>query len=288
MAVLYINKIHGLPDLDLQLEINGTNVTATLYSANDLGGYFNYPAGIEYAVSAGGTGFTINSGAFSYSTSGEIIKVQSGTIGTGNLTVTGTCLGSDPGCFSSDDTGNPLYNSGKSSDIDASKLTVYSVADSYLATNLDETLIVEYTGLSTPPSFLGFTGDYIENPMSASVSLGTGTFQSFSVKPKATSGGEIIITFSKDYTGWTFTDRQLLMTYQGCDGGSGEQPIYLELTITTTDGSATNTYPIKIGGTSWTNTGSWERTVPYTNTYSANRPCVMYTNVGGTWERGYP
>ena len=64
MSILYINKAHGLPDLDLELTISGTSVTAKLYSANNAGGYFNYEAGIEYAIYAGGTGFTINSGAF--------------------------------------------------------------------------------------------------------------------------------------------------------------------------------------------------------------------------------
>ena len=287
MPTLYINKIHGLPDLDLKLEINGTNVIATLYSANDYGGHFGYPAGIEYYISAGGTGFSINSGAFSYTTSGEIIKAQSDTIGTGSLTVTGTCLGGDPGCFSSDDTGNPSYNAGQSSGIDASKLTVYAVADQYLNTLLNGTLIVEYAGLSTPPSFLGFTGDYIENPMSASIDLGTGTFQSFQVKPKATSSGSVIATYSKTYSNWTFSDTELLTIYEGCGGGSGEQPIYLELTVTTTDGTITATYPIKIGGTGWINNGTWKRTVPYVK--GLNKPCVMYTKINAnTWKRGNP
>lgn len=285
MAVLYINKIHGLPDLDLKLEINGTNVTATLYSANNSGGYFNYPDGIEYTISTGGTGFTINSGAFSYDTSGEVIKVQSGIIGAGTLTVTGTCLDGTPGCFSSDDVGEPSYSSSKSSDIDPDKLTVYSVAESYEDTNLNSTLLVEYTGLSTPPSFLEFTGDYIENEMNANIDLGTGTFQSFEVKPKATSEGEIIATYSKNYSNWIFSDTELLIIYQGCNGGSGEQQIYLELTITTTDGSATNTYPIKTGGTSWANNDIWKRTVPYTNISGTDKPCIMYTNIDGTWER---
>lgn len=288
MSVLYINKIHGLPDLDLKLEIIDTNVTATLYSANDYGGYFGYPAGIEYRISAGGTSFTINSGQFSYTTSGEVIKVQSGAIGTGNLTVTGTCLGGDLGCFSSSDTGNPSYNSGQSSGIDTSKLTVYAVADQYLNTLLNGTLIVEYSGLSTPPSFLGFTGDYIENPMSASIDLGTGTFQSFKVKPKATNEGEVIATYSKTYNSWTFSDIELLTIYQGCSGGYGEQQIYLELTVTTSDGSVTQTYPIKIGGTSWVNNGSWKRTVPYTNISGTNKPCVMYSKIDGTRKRGNP
>ena len=35
MAVLYINKVHGAPELDLKLDISGNSVTATLYSAND-------------------------------------------------------------------------------------------------------------------------------------------------------------------------------------------------------------------------------------------------------------
>lgn len=288
MVVLYINEIHGLPDLDLKLEIDGENVTATLYSANPAGGYFSYESGIEYAISAGGIGFSINTGAFSYDTSGEVIKTQSGAIGTGTLFVIGNCFGGTPGCFSSDDTGSPAYNSSNSAGIDTNKLTVNHVADQYLDTNLNGTVIVEYTGLSTPPSFLGFTGDYIENSMSANIDLGTGTFQYFEVKPKATSSGPVIATYDKSYSNWTFTDTELLTIYQGCGGGSGEQQIYLELTITTTDGATTETYPIKIGGTSWINNGSWKRTVPYTNISGTNKPCVMYTNINNIWRRGTP
>ena len=57
MAVLYVNKVHGSPELDLKLEISDGYVTATVYSANDYGGSFGYPSGIIYNISAGGTGF---------------------------------------------------------------------------------------------------------------------------------------------------------------------------------------------------------------------------------------
>lgn len=70
MAVLYINKVHGSPELDLKLDISEKSVTATLYSANNYGGNFAYPSGIDYSISAGGIGFSINTGSFSYSKSG--------------------------------------------------------------------------------------------------------------------------------------------------------------------------------------------------------------------------
>lgn len=36
MAVLYIDKIHGSPELDLKLEISAKSVNATLYSAENI------------------------------------------------------------------------------------------------------------------------------------------------------------------------------------------------------------------------------------------------------------
>ena len=92
MAVLYINKVHGAPELDLKLDISGNSVTLALYSANDYGGNFGYPNGINYDISAGESGFSINTGSFSYSTSGQVIKTVSGIIGTGTLEVRVTCL----------------------------------------------------------------------------------------------------------------------------------------------------------------------------------------------------
>jgi hypothetical protein len=289
MSILYINKAHGLPDLDLELTISGTSVTAKLYSANNAGGYFTYEAGIEYAIYAGGTGFTINTGAFSYTTSGELIKEQSGTIGTGNLTVTCTCNGGGSACFGSSDTSQPTYNSDKSSGIIISKLIVNQVSASYMSALMSDTLLLTYS-MSESPSDLDFTGTYLERSMSASFTAGSGTFQSFTVKPKATSTGSVIATYSKDYTGWTFSDTELLAIYAGAQSAEVSFPnanIYLELTVTTADGFVTGTFPIEVGGTGWVNdAGTWKRTVPYQP--STQEPCIMYMKINDTWKRGNP
>jgi len=289
MATLYINKVHGLPDLDLELTISGTSVTAKLYSANNAGGYFEYEAGIEYSIYAGGTGFTINSGAFSYTTSGELIKEQSGTIGTGSLTVRCTCYGGGSPCFSASDTSQPTYNSDRSSGIDVSNLTVIHVSDSYMSSHMTDILLLTYV-LSVSPSGLSFSGAYLEKSMSASFTLGSGTFQSFTVKPKATSSGSVIATYSKNYEGWTFSDTELLEMYNDVQTAEVDFPnsnIYLELTVTTTDGSITDTFAIAVGGTSWINdAGAWKRTVPYQK--ETQKPCIMYMKINDVWERGNP
>lgn len=289
MSILYINKAHGLPDLDLELTISGTSVTAKLYSANNAGGYFTYEAGIEYAIYAGGTGFTINSGAFSYTTSGELIKEQSGTIGTGTLTVTCTCNGGGSPCFGASDTSQPTYNSDKSSGIKVNKLVIDHVSDSYMSDHMSGTLLLSYS-MSESPSNLSFTGTYLERPMSASFIAGSGAFQSFTVKPKATSTGSVIATYSKDYTGWTFSDTELLEIYTGAQSAGVSFPnanIYLELTATTADGFVTGTFPIEVGGTGWVNdAGTWKRTVPYQP--ETSKPCIMYMKINDTWKRGNP
>ena len=265
LARLYLDKVHGLPDLDLQLDIDGKNITAKIYSANDYGGSFGYPAGIEYTISAGGQGFTVNTESFSYSSSGQLIAQNSGTVGNGDLKVYTTCYGSDSeGCFGINEPYYPQLNTSKSQGINPSEVTVYGISQNYTINHVTDTLLMVWTGFSViSPSFSSFTGDYIENQMKASINLGTGTFQSFAVKPKSTQTGSTIASYSKNYSSWTFTDTELLTIYQGCSGGSGEQQIYLELTVTTSDGFATATYSIKIGGTSWTHNGAWKRTVPY-------------------------
>lgn len=288
MSTLYLNKVHGLPDLDLKLDIDGKNIAATVYSANDYGGTFGYPNGIEYNISAGGRGFTVNTGSFSYTTSGEVIKTGSGMVGNGDLMVTTTCYGTDDeGCFGPNEPNMPTLNTSKSQDIPIDKIPVFGVSQHYVSSHVANTLIMLWAGFgSTPPSFLDFSGDYIENPMSADIDLGSGTFKSFTVSPKASQSGSLIATYDKNYSGWTFTDTELLTIYQGSGGGSGEQEIYLELAVNTTDGSAQASYPIKIGGTSWVNNGLWKRTVPYIE--GLNKPCVLYTNINGLWQRGNP
>ena len=175
MAVLYISKVHGSPELDLKLEISENFVTATLYSANNYGGNFAYPEGIIYSISAGGIGFSINTGRFSYSTGGQVIKTESGTIGSGTLEVRTTCHGKGS-CFDSDHIDVPLYNESKSSGIDTERLTIYPISSSYMSQVLNNTLLLTYA-MSTPPSNLSLSRTYLESPMSVSFSLGSGAFQ---------------------------------------------------------------------------------------------------------------
>ena len=167
---------------------------------------------------------------------------------------------------------------------------MHNVASSYLDSLLNNTLIVEFSGFEEPPSNLTFNGQYIELGMSAGFTLGTGTFQSFTVSPRSTSGGDNIATWNKSYAGWTFTDSELLTIYNNLSTKPyGEQQMYLYLTVTTTHGSVSGSFGIKVGGTSWRNeSGTWKREVPYVKSGSVWEPTIMYRNISGYWKRGNP
>ncbi len=287
MATLYIDYIHGEPELDLKLEINGNNITASYISHNDYGGYFN-SGDISANISAGGTGFTLNSGTFSFDTSGIIIANTSGTVGNGIITVALTCTGTGSGCYDSATLRYPAYNYSKS-DISVSKITISNVGPDYQDKHLDNTTIITIN-IDTPPSNLSFSGTYIEKTMSSSWDVGTGDFVSFTVKPKATQQGEAIATYNKNYGNWTFSDSEILTIYNYLHINNISFPnntIYLELTVTTTAGSISDIFPIEVGGTSYVKSnGIWEKSVPYKT--DINKPCIMYTKINDVWKRGIP
>lgn len=288
MAVLYIDKVHGSPELDLKLDISGNSVTATLYSANNYGGNFGYPNGINYDISAGGVGFSINTGSFSYSTSGQVIKTGSGTIGSGTLEVRTTCKGSGS-CFDSDHINVPSYNSGKSSDIDTENLTVYPISSSYTTQLLNNTLILSYV-MSTPPSNLSLSRTYLESSMTVSFSLGSGAFQKiiYGVKMSAESG-TIFMSETKN-SSIALTDYEILTSYNGFKNADFNFPnstAYMYIEVQTESGNISDNFDITIGGTGWTkNANSWNRCVPYKP--DIEKPCIMYTKIGGAWKRGQP
>lgn len=288
MAVLYINKVHGAPELDLKLDISGNSVTATLYSANDYGGSFGYPNGINYDISAGGSGFSINTGSFSYSTSGQVIKTGSGTIGSGTLEVRTTCKGSGS-CFDSDHINVPSYNSGKSSDIDTENLTVYPISSSYTTQLLNNTLILSYV-MSTPPSNLSLSRTYLESSMTVSFSLGSGAFQKiiYGVKMSA-ERGTIFMSETKN-SNIVLTDYQILTSYnefKNADFSFPNSTAYMYIEVQTESGNISDNFDITVGGTGWVkNANSWNRCVPYKP--DMGKPCIMYTNIGGAWKRGQP
>ncbi len=216
-------------------------------------------------------------------------------MGPGTLEIYTTCNGAaGDGCFSSAQGDSlPKIDTTKCQNIDdalnAGDIHTAGFSGSqYASSMLSDTLILSWSNFGDkPPEITGFYGDYIEKSMSATIDLGTGDFQEFKVKPKMTETSSIIATYTKTYSGWTFTDTQLLKIYNGCGGGSGEQQIFLELGLKTSSGESTKTYPIKIDGTSWVNNGSsWKHTVPYI--LGLNKPCIMYTNVDGVLKRGQP
>lgn len=288
MAVLYINKVHGSPELDLKLEISGSSVTATLYSANNYGGNFAYPEGITYEISAGEIGFSINTGRFSYSTSGQVIKTGSGTIGSGTLEVRTTCKGKGS-CFDSDHGGFPSYNGSKSSDIDTERLTVYPVSSSYMSQILNNTLLLTYA-MSTPPSNLSLNRIYLESPMTVSFLLGSGAFQKIVYGVKESAESSTIFISETTSTHIALTDSEILTSYNGFKSSGFNFPnstacMYIE--VQTESGNISDNFNITVGGTGWIKSGStWNRCVPYKP--DTNKPCVMYTNIGGAWKRGQP
>lgn len=288
MAVLYINKVHGSPELDLKLEISGNVVTATLYSANNYGGNFAYPEGIIYDISAGGIGFSINTGRFSYSTSGQIIKTGSGTIGSGTLEIRTTCNGKGS-CFDSDHGGLPSYNDSKSSGIDTDRLTVYPVSSSYMSQILNNTLLLTYA-MSTPPSNLSLSRTYLESPMAVSFSLGNGAFQKILYGVKTSAENSTIFVSETTNLNINLTDHEILTAYNGFINSGLNFPndtacMYIE--VQTESGNISDNFSITVGGTGWIKSGStWNRCVPYK--LDSGKPCVMYTNIGGIWKRGQP
>ncbi|MGN1043522.1 MAG: hypothetical protein ACI4PR_01800 [Acutalibacteraceae bacterium] len=288
MAVLYINKVHGSPELDLKLEISGNFVTATLYSANNYGGNFAYPNGINYDISARGIGFSINTGSFSYSKSGQIIKTGSGTIGSGALEVRTTCQGKGS-CFDSDHTNVPSYNSGKSSDVNTENLIVYPISPSYMSKVLDNTLILSYV-MSTPPSNLNLSRTYLESPMFVSYTLGSGAFQKIIYGVKLSADSSTIFMSETTNLNINLTDHEILTAYnefKSCGFNFPNSTAYMYIEIQTESGNISNNFSITIGGTSWIkNTNSWSRCVPYKP--DVGKPCIMYTNIGGIWKRGQP
>ena len=288
MAILYINKVHGSPELDLKLEISGSFVTATLYSANNYGGNFGYPNGINYDISAGGIGFSINTGRFSYSTSGQVIKTGSGTIGSGMLEVRTTCKGSGS-CFDSDHTGVPSYNESKSSGIDTKCLTVYPVSSSYMSKVLNNTLILTYA-MSTPPSNLSLSRTYLESPMAVSFSLGSGAFQKIIYGVKMIADSSTIFMSETTNLNLSLTDHEILTAYNAFKNSGFNFPnsmAYMYIEVQTESGNISDNFSITVGGTGWIKSGStWNRCVPYKS--DAGKPCIIYMNVGGAWKRGQP
>lgn len=288
MAVLYIDRIHGSPELDLKLEISGNLVTATLYSANNYGGHFAYPNGIIYDISAGGVGFSVNTGKFSYSTGGQVIKTGSGTIGPGTLEVRTTCTGRGS-CFDPDHIGVPTYNEAKSSEINAANLTVYPISSSYMSKVLDNTLVLSYV-MSTPPSNLNLSRTYLESPMTVSYTLGTGAFQKIVYGVKTSAQGSTIFMSETTNMDITLSDYELLTSYNGFINSGFNFPnstAYMYIELQTESGNISSNFDITVGGTGWTKIGdAWNRCVPYKS--DIGRPCVMYMNVGGVWKRGQP
>lgn len=288
MAVLYINKVHGSPELDLKLEILGSSVTAMLYSANNYGGNFAYPNGINYDISAGGVGFSINTGRFSYSTSGQVIKTGSGTIGSGTLEVKTTCQGKGS-CFDLDHIGVPSYNESKSSDINTDNLTIYPISSSYTGKLLDNTLILSY-GMSTPPSNLSLIRTYLESPMAVSFSLGSGAFQKTLYGVKTSAENSTIFVSETTNLNINLTDHELLTAYNGFKSSGFNFPnsaAYMYIEVQTESGNISDNFSITVGGTGWIKSGSaWNRCVPYK--LDSGKPCIMYMNIGGVWKRGQP
>lgn len=289
MAILYIDKVHGAPELDLKLEINDKTVKATLYSANDYGGWFKYPDGLEYKISAGGVGFTFNTGEFVYSKSGVVVKTASGKIGNGTLEVRSKCYGAG-GCFKSSQSGKPSYNSSKSSDIDTTKLTVYSIASSYVSTILNDTLICSYV-MSVPPSNLSLDRTYLETPMSINYTIGSGTFNKIIYGIKVSETANPIFTEQTTNTLIVLNDTQLLNAYKGFQNSGIQFPnrkVYVYVEVQTESGNISGNFDVLVGGTAWVknDNNTWIRAVPYKP--NSNKPCIMYTKVNNEWKRGYP
>lgn len=287
MSTVYIDYIHGEPELDLKLEINGNNITAQYISHNDYGGYFS-SGDISANISAGGIGFTLNSGTFSFDTSGIVIASASGEVGNGQISVSLTCTGPGSGCYDSATLRYPSFNSSKS-DIDSSKVTIQDVGPNYQDIHLNNTLVVNIN-IDTPPSNITFSGTYIEREMSTSWDLGTGDFISFTVKPKPTQQGDIIATYNKNKGIWNFSDLEILTIYNYLNNNNISFPnniIYLDLTVTTSAGSTNDVFPIEVGGTSYVKVnGNWQKSVPYKT--DIKKPCIMYTKINGVWKRGIP
>ncbi len=280
--------LHGSLELDLKFEISGNIVTATLYSANNYGGNFAYPEGIIYSISAGGVGFSINTGRFSYSTGGQVVKTESGTIGSGTLEVRTTCHGKGS-CFDPDHTGVPSYNESKSSGINTDRLTVYSISSSYVSQLLNNVLILSYS-MATPPSNLSLSRTYLENPMTVSFSLGRGAFQKILYGVKASAGSNTIFMSETTNLNINLTDHEILTAYNGFINSGSNFPnstacMYIE--VQTESSNISDNFNITVGGAGWIKSGStWNRCVPYK--LDSGKPCIMYTNIGGIWKRGQP
>ena len=288
MAVLYVNKVHGSPELDLKLEISDGYVTATVYSANDYGGSFGYPSGIIYNISAGGTGFSINTGSFSYSTSGKVMTSGAGQIGSGTLEVRTTCTGAGS-CFDPDHASLPSYNGEKSSGINTDNLTVYAVSSSYMSRVLDNTLLLSYK-MSVPPSNLNLERTYLECPMKVSYTLGTGAFKKIIYKVKTSTESGAVFTSDTTSKNISLSDSAILSSYNGFKNSGFSFPnstAYMYIEVQTESGNISNNFSITVGGTSCVKVGNtWKRSVPYK--VSNGKPCIMYMKIGGNWERGQP
>lgn len=288
MSVLYINKVHGSPELDLKLDISEKSVTATLYSANNYGGNFAYPSGIDYSISAGGIGFSINTGSFSYSKSGQIIKTASGTIGSGTLEVRTTCQGKGS-CFDSDHVNVPSYNSDKSNDINTEQLIVYPISSSYTNKLLNNTLVLSYV-MSKPPSNLYLNRTYLESPMEVGFSLGSGAFQKIIYGVKTSADSSTIFMSETVNSNIVLTDSEILTSYNGFKDVGFSFPsstAYMYIEIQTKSGNISDNFSITVGGTGWIKNGNtWNRCVPYKS--NIGKACVMYMNIGGVWKRGQP
>ncbi len=288
MAILYIDKVHGSPELDLKLEISGNSVTATLYSANDYGGTFGYSNGIVYEISAGGVGFSINTGSFSYSKSGTIVKTGSGKIGNGMLEVRVTCAGAGS-CFRENQGSVPTYNESKSSAIEINNLNVYQIAPSFTSRVLENTLILSYE-MPTPPSNLNLSRTYLETAMRVSYRLGSGAFKKIVYGVKINSTGDPIFTSSTTNTVINLSDMEILAAYSAFDEAGISYPnnkVWMYIELHTESGNISKNFDITVGGTGWIkNNNSWTLCVPYKT--DAKKPCIMYTNIGGVWKRGGP
>ncbi len=288
MAILYIDKVHGSPELDLKLEISGNSVTATLYSANDYGGTFGYPNGIVYEISAGDVGFSINTGSFSYSENGTVIKTGSGEIGNGTLEVRVTCAGTGS-CFRENQGNVPTYNESKSSGIETNNLHVYQIAPSFTSRVLENTLILSYE-MSTVPSNLDLSRTYLESAMRVSYTLISGEFKEIIYGVKVNPTSDLIFTSTTTNTVINLLDNEILTAYSAFDEAGISYPnnkVWMYIELHTESGNISKNFEITVGGTGWIkNNNSWIRCVPYKT--DAKKPCIMYTNIGGVWKRGGP
>jgi hypothetical protein len=291
MAVLFIAEVHGAPRLDLELVITGNQITANIYTIDGQGGTFSYSGGIDYSISAGGTGFTVNTGTFNvaYGSGVTLVSTATGTVGDGDLEITASCAG-EGSCYSSGQSGRPYYDSSRSSDIDSGKITVdTTIAENYQSQVLAATWMATYVR-TTPPSGLALSRDYLENPMTVSYTPGTGTFSTLVLGVRRTPTASDYIKWNVSNLTFSFPDDILLACYDEFQLDGLDFPnntVYIYVRVETTEGNVYGTFDITVGGTAWgKNAGVWRRAVPYN--LQPVKPCIMYTKIAEAWKRGNP